>query len=144
MTAPSSTACRRKAQSPEAVWRHPADVKAAYGQSIQYSLRALISFVQTFHDDNLVLVLLGDHQPAAIVSGSDASHDVPITIIAHDPHVMSRISSWGWQDGMLPGPARAGLADGRVPRPVLDRLRPPGRHTCSARLPSGPLINIEY
>ncbi len=121
-----------------------ADVKTAYGQSIQYSLRALISFVQTLHDNNLVLILLGDHQPAAIVSGSGASHDVPITIIAHDPHVMSRISSWGWQDGMLPGPVRAGVADGRVPRQVLDRLRPPRRHTRSARLPSGPLINIEY
>jgi hypothetical protein len=90
--------------SPQAVWRHSADVKTAYGLSIQYSLRTLISFVQTFHDSNLVLVLLGDHQPAAIVSGSGASHDVPITIIAHDPQVMSRISSWGWQDGMLPSP----------------------------------------
>jgi hypothetical protein len=60
--------------------------------------------VETFHDNNLVLVLLGDHQPATIVSGSGASHDVPITIIAHDPNVMSQISSWGWQDGMLPSP----------------------------------------
>jgi hypothetical protein len=91
-------------QSPTAVWRNANQVKAAYGQSIQYSLSALISFVQTFHDNNLVLVLLGDHQPATIVSGSGGSHDVPITIIAHDPNVLSRISSWGWQDGMLPGP----------------------------------------
>jgi hypothetical protein len=60
--------------------------------------------VQTFHDDNLVLVLLGDHQPAPIVSGSGAGHDVPITIVAHDPAVLARISSWGWQDGMLPHP----------------------------------------
>jgi hypothetical protein len=91
-------------QSPTAVWRNANQVKAAYGQSIQYSLSALICFVQTFHDNNLVLVLLGDHQPATIVSGSGGSHDVPITIIAHDPNVLSRISSWRWQDGMLPGP----------------------------------------
>ena len=91
-------------QSRAQVWRDAAGVRAAYGQSIQYSLRSLISYVQTFHDDNLVLVVLGDHQPATIVSGSGASHDVPITIIAHDPAVLSRISSWGWQDGMLPHP----------------------------------------
>ena len=92
-------------QSPKVVWRHASRVQAAYGQSVQYSLTALISFVQTFHDNNLVLVLLGDHQPATIVSGSNPGHDVPITIIAHDPHVMNQIASWGWQDGMLPSPS---------------------------------------
>jgi hypothetical protein len=91
-------------QSPEVVWRNADHVRAAYGQSIEYSMGSLISFVQTFHDNNLVLILLGDHQPATIVSGAGASHDVPITIVAHDPAVMDRISGWGWQDGMRPHP----------------------------------------
>ncbi|MDT4923337.1 MAG: hypothetical protein QOG01_1050 [Pseudonocardiales bacterium] len=91
-------------QSPDVVWRNSNRVRAAYGQSIQYSLSALISFVQTSGNKNLVLVLLGDHQPATIVSGARPDHDVPITIIAHDSKVMDRISSWGWQDGMLPSP----------------------------------------
>ncbi len=60
--------------------------------------------MQTSNDPNLVLVVLGDHQPATIVSGEGANHDVPISIIAHDPAVLAQISSWGWQDGMLPGP----------------------------------------
>ena len=75
-------------------------------------------------DNDLVLIVLGDHQPATIVTGQDASHDVPITIIAHDPAVMDRISSWGWQDGHEAGSARTGLADGRLPRPLPDRVRP--------------------
>jgi len=91
-------------QSPEVVWRDPNQVRAAYGRSIEYSLNSVISFVQTFHDNNLVLIVLGDHQPATIVSGDGASRDVPITIIANDPAVMNRISRWGWQDGMRPGP----------------------------------------
>jgi hypothetical protein len=86
------------------VWRDPDQVRAAYGQSIEYSMSTLISFVQTYGNDNLVLVVLGDHQPATIVSGQGASHDVPISIIAHDPTVMGRISGWGWQDGMRPAP----------------------------------------
>ncbi len=90
-------------RSPADVWRDSNQVKQLYGQSIQYSLNSLIGYVQNFHDPNLVLVALGDHQPATVVSGTDASHDVPITIIAHDPKVMAQISSWGWQDGMLPG-----------------------------------------
>jgi len=91
-------------QSPDVVWRDPSQVRAAYGQSIEYSLNTLVSFVQTYRDSNLVLVVLGDHQPATIVSGRGASHDVPISIIAHDPAVLDRIAGWGWQDGLRPGP----------------------------------------
>jgi hypothetical protein len=81
-------------------------IQALFGQSIEYALSSVISFVTTFHeaDDDLVLVVLGDHQPAAVVPGSQASHDVPVTIVARDPAVLERTSSWGWDDGMLPGP----------------------------------------
>ena len=54
-------------------------------------------------DDNLVLVVLGDHQPAAVVSGEGASHDVPISVVAKDPAVLDRIGGWGWQTGLRPG-----------------------------------------
>jgi hypothetical protein len=88
----------------DVLWRNPQAVKTSYGHSIEYSLNALISFVETFADPNLVLVILGDHQPATIVSGTGASHDVPVTIVARDPAVLARIDSWGWQPGMRPGP----------------------------------------
>jgi hypothetical protein len=65
-------------------------------------LSSLISYVEQYGDDNLVLVLLGDHQPAPIVAGDGASHNVPITIIAHDHAVLDRIDGWGWQDGLRP------------------------------------------
>jgi phosphatidylglycerophosphate synthase len=78
--------------------------RAAYGHSIEYSLGTLFSFVQRYGDDDLVLVVLGDHQPATVVTGQGASHDVPISVIAHDPKVMEQIAGWGWQDGMLPSP----------------------------------------
>ena len=53
---------------------------------------------------NLVMVVLGDHQPATVVTGYGATHDVPISVIAHDPAVMRRIGGWGWVDGMRPSP----------------------------------------
>jgi hypothetical protein len=84
------------------IWPSPTRVKAAYGKSIEYTLDSLVSYVQHYGNKNTVLVLLGDHQPATIVSGQNASHDVPITVVAKDPAVMRRISSWGWQSGMLP------------------------------------------
>ena len=81
----------------------------------------MFSFLHTYDQPNLVLIVLGDHQPARIVSGADADHDVPISIISKDPTVFDKIASWHWQAGVLPteGP---GVADGSVPRPVLRRL----------------------
>ncbi|GAB2849626.1 hypothetical protein GCM10027176_60940 [Actinoallomurus bryophytorum] len=89
---------------PEDVWRSPSRIRTAYRQSIEYSLNALISYVQTYGDDNLVLIFLGDHQPAPLITGQNADRDVPITIVARDPAVLDRISTWGWQDGLKPGP----------------------------------------
>jgi phosphatidylglycerophosphate synthase len=79
-------------------------VRAAYGQSIEYTMNALVSFVQHYGDDNLVLVVLGDHQPSKIITGENPSHDVPISVIAHDPAVLDKIAGWGWQDGLRPSP----------------------------------------
>jgi hypothetical protein len=90
--------------APSVVWQKSHDVQKLYGQSVQYTMSSLFSFLTTFNDPNLVLVVLGDHQPATEVSGAGANHNVPISIISKDPSVMSRISSWHWQPGMLPSP----------------------------------------
>ncbi|WP_308465795.1 LTA synthase family protein [Rathayibacter soli] len=88
--------------TPSVVWQNPQHVQQLYGQSVQYTMSTLFSFLTTYDDPNLVLVVLGDHQPATVVSGLDASHNVPISIISKDPGVISRISSWNWQPTMLP------------------------------------------
>jgi hypothetical protein len=89
---------------PSVVWQNPQHVQQLYGQSIEYTMSTLFSFLTTYNDPNLVLVVLGDHQPATEVSGAGANHNVPISIISKDPKVIDRISSWHWQPGMLPSP----------------------------------------
>ena len=84
------------------LWSDPDAVRAAYGASIEYTLSALVSFVETYGDSRLVLVVLGDHQPATIVAGPRAGHDVPVSIIAHDPAVLAAIDSWRWDPGLRP------------------------------------------
>jgi hypothetical protein len=91
------------------IFKHlPADTRGAsdasqgYGDSIVYSLRALFSYIENYGGRNLVLVVLGDHQPAHVVSGYGVDHDVPISIIAHDPGVIRRVAPWGWASGMRP------------------------------------------
>ncbi|TAM70127.1 MAG: sulfatase [Microbacteriaceae bacterium] len=90
---------------PSVVWQNPQQVRQLYGQSVQYTMGTLFSFLTTYNDPNLVLIVLGDHQPATEVSGAGANHNVPISIISKDPSVINRISSWHWQPGMLPTPS---------------------------------------
>jgi phosphatidylglycerophosphate synthase len=89
-----------------ALWSDHDEVRAAYGRSVEYSLNALVSFVQSYGDDDLVLIMLGDHQPSTVVTGlsPDLSHDVPVTVVARDPAVLDRIAGWGWEDGLRPSP----------------------------------------
>jgi hypothetical protein len=79
--------------------------RQGFAKSIKYSLQALTSWVTELNDPNLVLILLGDEQPAAPITGPGASHKVVISIIARDPSVFQQIASWRWQDGLLPGPS---------------------------------------
>ena len=39
-----------------------------------------------------------------MVTGPDATHQVPISVVASDPAVLDRIDAWNWQDGLLPSP----------------------------------------
>ncbi|WP_433207285.1 sulfatase-like hydrolase/transferase [Dactylosporangium sp. CS-047395] len=87
---------------PDSVIRTSDKIRTAYRNSIVYSLSSLISYIETYGDDNLVVVFLGDHQPSPVIVGDTASHDVPITIVAKDPAVLAKISGWGWQPGLRP------------------------------------------
>jgi hypothetical protein len=78
--------------------------RTGYARSIAYSLTSVLSWATTYGDDDLVLVVFGDHQAVPLVTGDNASHDVPITIVAKDPAVLQRVSGWGWQDGLRPDP----------------------------------------
>jgi hypothetical protein len=96
------TAAGRQAGSKDAVWTSRSGVRTAYGQSVAYSLGSIVSFVEARHDDDLVVVVVGDHQPSAVVSGRDSGHDVPVTVLARDPRVVGRSAGWGWTAGMRP------------------------------------------
>jgi phosphatidylglycerophosphate synthase len=84
------------------VWSNTNTVRQFFGQSIQYSMTALTSWVTELNDPNLVLILLGDEQPHSTVSGNDPNNEVPISIITRSPSVLKQMSSWHWQNGLLP------------------------------------------
>src|ERR1700733_8136467 len=84
------------------VWSNTNTVRQYFGQSIQYSMTALTSWVTELNDPNLVLFLVGDEQPHSTVSGNAANNEVPISIITRAPSVLKQMSAWHWQNGLLP------------------------------------------
>ncbi|WP_436520327.1 sulfatase-like hydrolase/transferase [Actinoplanes sp. HUAS TT8] len=84
------------------IWKASDTVRSQYGKSVQYTVTTLTDWIAKYGKDNLVMVFLGDHQPSPVVTGDNASHDVPITIVAKDPAVIERIAGWGWTDGIKP------------------------------------------
>ncbi|WP_231953768.1 sulfatase [Actinoplanes derwentensis] len=94
-----------QSESTANVWKHDEKIRTEYARSIAYSIDSLLGHLAEYGNDDTVLVFLGDHQPASVVVGTEATRDVPITIIAKDPKTLDRIDSWGWTDGLKPDPA---------------------------------------
>ena len=84
--------------------RDPSRVRADYADAIEYSLSSLISYVDKYGDDDLLLLFLGDHQPVPVVTGETSNRDAPISIVTRDRQVLDRIAEWGWRDGLIPEP----------------------------------------
>jgi phosphatidylglycerophosphate synthase len=91
-----------RGETPLSIFGNASKQRQAYGNSIKYSLQALTSWVTELNDPNLVLIFMGDHQPAGPVTNPGATHNVPISIVARDPAVFRQIASWHWTDGLLP------------------------------------------
>ena len=96
-------AALRQGDAAEAVWRDPDRVREQYRRAIDYSLRAVGGFAALPAHRPRRRVVLGDHQPAAFVSGDASGRDVPIHVIG-PPALVARLDGWGWTPGMAPAP----------------------------------------
>lgn len=94
-------ATRAIAQAPE--WTR---LGPAYGDSLAYAQQTLAGYLERRNGEPLVLLLLGDHQPPAAISGDGAAWDVPVHVIADRPEVLESLLAQGFVPGLDPaGPA---------------------------------------
>jgi hypothetical protein len=81
-----------------------ANMSASYKESVSYSLQTLAGYVRAQARDDLILVIIGDHQPPAMVTGTNAPWDVPVHIIASKPAVLEALKGCGFVSGVIPAP----------------------------------------
>jgi len=88
--------------TPREVWSDPDRIRAQYGLSMAYSLRTLLDYATRFLDDHTLVIALGDHQPAPIVTGPGTPRDVPVHVFSRNPELVARFHDWGFVDGLVP------------------------------------------
>jgi hypothetical protein len=83
------------------------DITRKYVDSVDYTLKVLRDYIARYVTDDSLIIILGDHQPAPLITGEGASRSVPVHVISRDPELLAPFEEWGFIPGMVPktGPA---------------------------------------
>ncbi len=82
----------------------------SYVRAMKYVYESIGGYLKHRPKRDFVMVILGDHQPPALVSGQGATWDVPVHIVTSRPAVLASLEASGFTRGVEP------------PRPVLTRM----------------------
>ena len=102
-------------ERPEDLWRDNDRVREHYALSVDYAINAMIGYAERYVDDRTLLIVLGDHQPAPLITGDTNSRAVPVHVIGGDPVLLQPFLDWGFRGGALPDPDH--------PAPGMDAFR---------------------
>ena len=87
----------------------------SYVQALRYAYATVGGYLRLRADRDVVMILVGDHQPPALVSGEGASWDVPVHVIASRPALLDRLRRHRFVDGLAPGGATVARMDTLLP-----------------------------
>jgi hypothetical protein len=112
------------------------NLSPSYGDAIAYAHEVIAGYLRKHSGRDFVLVVLGDHQPSALVSGEGQPWDVPVHVIASRRDIVERLRVFGFADGLNPSEQR--IAKMHELLPVLldafgDREADPGRLAFSSQ-----------
>jgi hypothetical protein len=73
-----------------------------YAESLSYDFAVIGGYLRAHTNHDLVMIVIGDHQPPAAVSGEGASWNVPVHVIASRQPLLDRLIARGFQSGLTP------------------------------------------
>ena len=113
------------------------DLAPSYVTAVTYAFATIGGYLRQHPDRDLVLVLLGDHQPAAAVAGEGASWDVPVHVVASRPAVLEALRASGFHSGVTPERRSIGPMHALLPTLLASFGAPPTK-VASASAPAAP------
>jgi phosphatidylglycerophosphate synthase len=103
---------RAYARQPD--WTH---FLPGYTESLAYDFAVLGGYLRRHADRDLVMIIIGDHQPPALVTGEHASWDVPVHVVTSRAALAGQLEAIGFRRGLEP--ARPALARMHALTPIL-------------------------
>ena len=97
-------------------WADWTNLGPSYVEALQYAFAYIGGYLRLRADRDLVLVLVGDHQPPALVSGAGASWEVPVHVVTSRMEVLDRlVDGHRFAPGLEPRRPAAARMDGLLP-----------------------------
>ncbi|HEV8077726.1 MAG TPA: hypothetical protein VGP45_05005 [Marinobacter sp.] len=123
-------------ETPASLWQEPERIREHFALAIDYALNVATGYATRHVDSNTLLVLLGDHQPAPLVTGEGASRDVIVHVISGNPALLTpflatesnAVGLPGFQPGAKPDLTREGASMASFRPFLLREFRQPGKH----------------
>jgi hypothetical protein len=84
------------------------NMRPGYIGMMDYNYQWLAGYLAQPKARESVYILLGDHQPAANVTGEGATWDVPVHIVSAQPELLQRFIERGFKPGLEPTEPRVG------------------------------------
>jgi len=78
------------------------DFAPGYVNAMAYAYDVIGGYLRAQRDRDLIVIVLGDHQPPAALSGQGAPWDVPVHIIASRRDLLDRFVARGFRAGLVP------------------------------------------
>jgi hypothetical protein len=94
-------------------WPDLTEATEAYLTAIKYELTVLGHYLTRFAHDDALIIVLGDHQPNAHITGPDAPSLVPVHVISRQPATLAAFRQMGFTAGIIPSdrPPFGGMQD---------------------------------
>ena len=105
-------------------WPDWLNLGPGYVKALQYAYRTVGGYLRLRADRDLVMVVIGDHQPPSLVSGEGASWNVPVHVISSRDDLLNRLRHRRFVDGLAPTGSLVGRMDGLLQH-LLDAFGEP-------------------
>lgn len=90
-----------RAEARPAAWSGPT-AHAAYLEALRYQFDWWRGWFAGPAPRRMLVILVGDHQPVAAISGVGAGHEVPVHVISDDASLLARFEQRGFVPGLGP------------------------------------------
>lgn len=93
------------------------DFGPGYVTAMSYDFAVLGGYLRQHAGRDIVMIVIGDHQPPAAVSGEHATWNVPVHVVTSRQAILDRLRAAGFRDGLTP--ERRALSRMHALQPIL-------------------------